>query len=596
MLPVWKIRELTDKVTNVVMNYSEVETKVREATNDDAWGPHGQIMSEISNYTYTYEHFPEVMGMLWKRMLHDNKKNWRRVYKSLLLLQYLIRNGSEKVVTSSREHIYDLRSLESFTFVDEHGKDQGINVRQKAKDIVDFIQDDDRLREERKKAKKNKDKYIGMSGEQSTFRNSYSDRFDEEPRHYGSSGVSGYGSSHMSNIDDWDSGRKSVAEEVIGKAKDLWNRARGFAEADVSAADEDFEEDFTSDSHRENSHRVSRFREFRDDDGIGDRYPDRRSDRFSSTSYKSNKNSDDKDADENDVDESFKSMSQSRATNNKPAKQTDLLFDIESKNNSSAVNGTNANGEFADFSDFQAANTAAPGPPSNPQSPTTKDEFSNFGSAPAQQPSANVSNADLLTGLSSMPTNNTPGQTGMPFQGVPANVIGVQNTVPPALQVSALDQTPLAPTSTPVLLPSEVDQKANNNNSTQKPTLWSNSSNLDINLDDLSISSQYKKTPAPSINQLQNQIIGKNTSGPTSPPYAQQIPMNQPMYPGGVGGGVMYNSGMNQMPVSMGPQTGVMGMTGVGVVAPMTAAQQPVNAQLKSRADKAFSSFGNFNK
>ena len=31
--------------------------------------------------------------------------------------------------------------------------------------MIDFIQDDDRLREERKKAKKNKDKYVGMSSE-----------------------------------------------------------------------------------------------------------------------------------------------------------------------------------------------------------------------------------------------------------------------------------------------------------------------------------------------------------------------------------------------------------------------------------------------
>lgn len=34
--------------TNVVMNYSEVESKVREATNDDPWGPSGQLMTEIS--------------------------------------------------------------------------------------------------------------------------------------------------------------------------------------------------------------------------------------------------------------------------------------------------------------------------------------------------------------------------------------------------------------------------------------------------------------------------------------------------------------------------------------------------------------------
>merc|ERR550519_1052252 len=98
-------------------------------------------------------------------MLQDVKQNWRRVYKSLLLLDYLVKNGSERVVTSAREHIYDLRSLENYTFVDDNGKDQGINIRHKVTDMIDFIQDDDRLREERKKAKKNKDKYIGMSSD-----------------------------------------------------------------------------------------------------------------------------------------------------------------------------------------------------------------------------------------------------------------------------------------------------------------------------------------------------------------------------------------------------------------------------------------------
>ncbi|VDI67856.1 Hypothetical predicted protein [Mytilus galloprovincialis] len=215
----WKIRELTDKVTNVVMNYSEVETKVREATNDDAWGPHGSLMNEIARFTFTYEHFPEVVGMLWKRMLQDNKKNWRRTYKSLLLLNYLIRNGSERVVTSSREHLYDLRGLENYTFTDEHGKDQGINVRQKVKDLIDFIQDDERLREERRKAKKNKDKFVGLSGESSgDFR--YSDRYEEKPKRKDQDGS-------MDEIDDFDTGRKSITEEAVDKVKGLWNKVQG---------------------------------------------------------------------------------------------------------------------------------------------------------------------------------------------------------------------------------------------------------------------------------------------------------------------------------------------------------------------------------
>ncbi|XP_028166394.1 clathrin interactor 1-like, partial [Ostrinia furnacalis] len=143
------------------MNYTEVEGKVREATSDEAWGPTGQQMQELALATFTYEHFPEVMSMLWRRMLHDNRAHWRRTYKCLLLLSYLVRNGSERVVTSAREHIYDLRSLENYTYVDDIGKDQGINVRHKVRELIDFIQDDEKLREERKKAKKNKDKYIG---------------------------------------------------------------------------------------------------------------------------------------------------------------------------------------------------------------------------------------------------------------------------------------------------------------------------------------------------------------------------------------------------------------------------------------------------
>ncbi|XP_052771778.1 clathrin interactor 1-like isoform X2 [Mya arenaria] len=220
----YKIRELTEKVTNVVMNYSEVETKVREATNDDAWGPHGSACGEISQYTYTYEHFPEVMGMLWKRMFHENKKSWRRTYKSLTLLIYLIRNGSERVVTGAREHLYDLRGLENYTFTDEHGKDQGLNVRHKAKEIIDLIQNDERLRDERKKAKKNKDKYTGMSGDGPSSRfGGYSDRYDENPRKK---------EGRLGEIDDWNDGKRSVVDGAVGKVKEIWNKTRGMNSPD----------------------------------------------------------------------------------------------------------------------------------------------------------------------------------------------------------------------------------------------------------------------------------------------------------------------------------------------------------------------------
>lgn len=74
------------------MNYTEIEGKVREATNDEPWGPTGPLMQELAHATFTYEHFPEVMSMLWRRMLQDNKQNWRRTYKvSLFYLLHVAR-------------------------------------------------------------------------------------------------------------------------------------------------------------------------------------------------------------------------------------------------------------------------------------------------------------------------------------------------------------------------------------------------------------------------------------------------------------------------------------------------------------------------
>jgi hypothetical protein len=108
-------------------------------------------------------------------MILEGKKNWRRAYKSMLLLDYLLKNGSERVVGVTRDHLYDMRALEHYTHTDEKGKDQGnislpsgsrifigINVRNRAKDLIALINDDEALREERKKAKKNRDKYVGV--------------------------------------------------------------------------------------------------------------------------------------------------------------------------------------------------------------------------------------------------------------------------------------------------------------------------------------------------------------------------------------------------------------------------------------------------
>ena len=58
----------------------------------------------------------EVMVIIWKR-LSDSGRNWRHVYKSLILVQYLIINGSERV-SRLFERCYNLKRMryEQFFF------------------------------------------------------------------------------------------------------------------------------------------------------------------------------------------------------------------------------------------------------------------------------------------------------------------------------------------------------------------------------------------------------------------------------------------------------------------------------------------------
>lgn len=157
---------------NIVNNYSEAEIKVREATSNDPWGPSSSLMTEIADLTYNVVAFSEIMSMVWKR-LNDHGKNWRHVYKALTLLDYLIKTGSERVAQQCRENIFAIQTLKDFQYIDRDGKDQGINVREKSKQLVALLKDEERLKAERAQALKTKERMAqvttGMGSNQITF-------------------------------------------------------------------------------------------------------------------------------------------------------------------------------------------------------------------------------------------------------------------------------------------------------------------------------------------------------------------------------------------------------------------------------------------
>ncbi|XP_051996044.1 epsin-3-like isoform X2 [Xyrauchen texanus] len=153
---------LRRQVKNIVNNYTDAEVKVREATSNDPWGPPTSLMMEIADLTFNVVALTEVMGIIWKR-LNDHGKNWRHVYKALTLLDYLIKTGSERVAQQCKENIYAIQTLRDFQYIDKDGQDQGMNVREKSKQLVSLLRNDERLKQERSQAHKTRERMMGTS-------------------------------------------------------------------------------------------------------------------------------------------------------------------------------------------------------------------------------------------------------------------------------------------------------------------------------------------------------------------------------------------------------------------------------------------------
>lgn len=188
-ISMWDVRNVYTKVKNVVMNYTEMEIKVNEATGPEPWGASSTLMNEIADGTHSTQKFEEIMTAIYIKFNDTDPGSWRQVYKALQLIEYLIKNGSEHVVEDIRGHITVIKMLKNFHHIDANGKDQGINVRIRSKEIVDLVQDNERVKEERKKAKANRNKYLGQGSGGSSKYTGFGNT---------SSKYSGFGSSSIS--------------------------------------------------------------------------------------------------------------------------------------------------------------------------------------------------------------------------------------------------------------------------------------------------------------------------------------------------------------------------------------------------------------
>ena len=113
------------RVVNYVRNYTEVQLKVREATSNEPWGPANSILCEITDLAGDHETMIKILEAIIKR-LQDHGKNWRRVYKALVLLDYMLKTNTRDLLEECTSVVCLIEDLRNFEYVSKEGKDEVI--------------------------------------------------------------------------------------------------------------------------------------------------------------------------------------------------------------------------------------------------------------------------------------------------------------------------------------------------------------------------------------------------------------------------------------------------------------------------------------
>lgn len=80
--------------------------------SNDKWGASSSLMAEIATASHNHEQYPHLFAMLWKRL--NDQEHYLHVQKALLLVDYLLRNGSEKFVKDAKRRKDGIDAVPTF--------------------------------------------------------------------------------------------------------------------------------------------------------------------------------------------------------------------------------------------------------------------------------------------------------------------------------------------------------------------------------------------------------------------------------------------------------------------------------------------------
>ncbi|KAF8397506.1 hypothetical protein HHK36_016423 [Tetracentron sinense] len=174
---------LKEKIKTARLALTDVtpaELLAEEATDGDLLVPETRTMGLISRAAFEVDDFWRIVEILHKRLLRFDRTNWRVSYKALILLEYLLTHGPRSVAEEFHEIDRNvIQKMRSFQYVDNEGSvhflllvtvlpsdlftrtefflcrfNWGHAVKKKSERIMNLLEDEQLLKEERDRARK----------------------------------------------------------------------------------------------------------------------------------------------------------------------------------------------------------------------------------------------------------------------------------------------------------------------------------------------------------------------------------------------------------------------------------------------------------
>ena len=133
-----EVAQAAKKRVNQWKGIGDDEALVRDATNSEPWGPHGEQLRAIARLTRDGKW--DVVREVLEKRLKSAPEEWRRAYKALTVVEYLVANGDRAIAEDVRRRRMMDGALR-FEYKDARGKDEGVNVRHRAEKIKALVED-----------------------------------------------------------------------------------------------------------------------------------------------------------------------------------------------------------------------------------------------------------------------------------------------------------------------------------------------------------------------------------------------------------------------------------------------------------------------